>query len=433
MTAYGYIRKSRVHDEQRTISLDTQREAIMALAKAHGDDLTTERIFEDIDVSGRKDRSHRPGWNQLLTAVESGEASGVYGYSLSRFARSVPQVLDFFKLCKDQRVPVRMVRDSIDTSSATGRMTLTILAAVAEMEADVASERVKDAFQRKSEDDPTWKGPGNVPYGSMPGEDANTVLAAFEEARSFDGAARLLNEFGVPARAADSVWHGATVKGIVRRADPDRFAARKVGQGVRAGAGSFRLSRLLVCGQCQTVMTPSVDSRTGEVRYYCRRARVTPHGRGWVSEKVIIGAVAAEAEKARLLIRRRFIGTAHDEEKARRLEAKRARILDMAVDGMIDKADAQRRLAEVAEAERGLTTRRLVRRITRPMVIVDAVDDDGQVVAADSPRQVNDYLRRLLDRVVVESMRDPARRGPSKEPVRLTFHWLDPVLRSGAA
>ena len=98
--------------------------------------------------------------------------------------------------------------------------------------------------------------------------------------------------------------------------------------------------------------------------------------------------------------------------------------MDLAADGIIDKADAQRRLAEVVEDERGLATRRLVRRITRPKLIVDAVDDDGEVVPADSPRQVNDYLRRLLDRVVVESMRDLARRGPSKEPVRLTFHWL---------
>jgi DNA invertase Pin-like site-specific DNA recombinase len=436
VTAFGYVRKSRVHDPARTISPETQAEAIRALAKANGEDLPPDRILSDLDVSGRKGRDRRPGWDALLTAVESGEATSVYAYSLSRFARTVPQLLDFFRLCLGHGVPVRMVRDSIDTSSATGRMVLTILAAVAEMEADVASERVRDAFARKAKDDPDWKGPGNLPYGGMPGEDTGLVLGAFEAAQSYDGAARLLNERAVRTRGTasrPSVWHGSTVRGVLRRLDPERFGEEPVrdrrSRGVRAGAGEFNLSRLLVCGACGTVMTPSRDTRTREVRWYCRNARVDKgsHGRGWVSEKLLLPAVEDEAERAvrQLMERRVHVGSEDDEAKATALDAKEARILDLASDGLMTKDEARRRLGELGTARRGLAIRRTILRLTLPPIIVRA-----EGAEPSPPREVNAYLRRVLDRIVVESMADPARRGPSREPIRLAFDWRDASLRS---
>ena len=71
-----------------------------------------------------------------------------------------------------------------------------------------------------------------------------------------------------------------------------------------------------------------------------------------------------------------------------------------------------------------------VRRYRRPAVIADVTDDNGRVVAADSPERVNDYLRAILDRVVVKGMTVPARRGPSRSMPALRFEWRDPSLRS---
>ena len=39
MTAYGYIRKSVVHDAARMLSPEMQEDAIRALAARHGDDI----------------------------------------------------------------------------------------------------------------------------------------------------------------------------------------------------------------------------------------------------------------------------------------------------------------------------------------------------------------------------------------------------------
>lgn len=429
MTAYGYIRKSVVHDPARTLSPQTQEAAIRALAARHGDPDVA--VLSDLDVSGKKDRTRRPGWDELLRAVESGEAHAVYAYSLSRFARSVSQLAAFFDLCERQGVAVRVERDHIDTSTATGKLVGNVLASLAQFESDVASERVKDAFAARRQRDPEWAGPGSRSYGSLAGEDPGVVVAAFREAGSFDGAARLLNAAAVPARGRGAVWHGTTVSGVVRRSDPDAVGPA-TGRGAAAGPRDYRLARLLACGQCGHFMTPSLDRRRGEVRYYCNWAKVTSHGRGWVSEKNVLGAVAAEAERAQLMVRRLQVGSPDDEAEADRLEAKRGRVVEMYADGVIAKAARDAKLAEVAVAESRLTTRRWVRRITVPPLIVDATDDHGEVVPADPPGRVNDYLRRLLDRIVVLSMTEPARRGPSREATALRFEWRDPSLRSEA-
>jgi hypothetical protein len=91
--------------------------------------------------------------------------------------------------------------------------------------------------------------------------------------------------------------------------------------------------------------------------------------------------------------------------------------LDAAFEGVIDRAERDRRLADVDRERSKLTTRRVLRRITVP-----------PDVASDDPRRVNDYLRRLFTRVVVEDMSKPARRGPSKEPLSLLFEWLEPDM-----
>jgi DNA invertase Pin-like site-specific DNA recombinase len=423
MTAFGYIRKSVVHDEARMLSPETQEAAIRSLAARHAD--TDVVILSDLDISGRKDRRERPGWDELLHAVENGNASAVYAYSLSRFARSVSQLLEFFDLCRTKKVSVRMERDQIDTSTAMGTMTLTILAAIAEMEANVASERVKDAFIAKRLNDTEWRGPGNRKYGVHEGEDVDLLMAAFREAGSFDGAARILNERAVPTRRDDAVWHGTTVSAIVRREHPDEVAPTR-GRGAKAGRRNFRFARLLACGTCGTRLTGSLDGRSSTVRYYCHRAKVTPHVRGWLTEARLLPTIVAEAQRAARESRRHQKGNPDDEAALAALAAKRAVVIDFGVDGIIEKGEVQGRLADIAFEEAKLTSLRWLRRITIAPVFTDTVDDDGKTVMADDPARINDYLRRLFERVTVD-MSAPAGRGPASRSPTLHFEWRDPL------
>jgi DNA invertase Pin-like site-specific DNA recombinase len=414
MTAYGYIRKSVVHDPSRMLSPEMQEDAIRKLAAANGDENVV--ILSDLDVSGRKGRSRRPGWDELLRAVEDGEATAIYAYSLSRFARSVAQLADFFDLCDRQKVSIRVDRDHIDTKTATGKLVGNVLASLAQFEADVASERVKDAFATKRVKDPEWTGPGNKPYGAMDGEDAEVVLAAFRKAGSFDGAARVLNATGVPSRKPGGYWSGSGVRGIVKRLAPDEVGPY-VRRGSKAGVRSFRFAQVIACSECDSFLTGSHDTRRGDVRYQCARSRTVPHVRGWVNESKLMPVVKAEAERAAFAVRRLQKGSVEDEAALAVLAAKRTRILENYDDGLYDKPIRDEKLAAIADAESKLSAVRWIRRVTLPPDI-----------ETGDPERVNSYLRRLFDRATVD-MSQKAQRGPSKWVPTIDFEWRDPSMR----
>lgn len=395
-----------------------QEDAIRRLAKSYGDEDVT--ILSDLDVSGRKGRSARRGWDELLRAVESGEATAVYGYSLSRFARSVSQLADFFDLCERQHVAIHVDRDHIDTSTATGKLVGNVLASLAQFEADVASERVRDAFAVKRANDPTWRGPGQPGYGGRDGEDVRQVVDAFRRAGSFDAAARALNAQGVPCRVKDAVWSGSVVAAIVRRHAPDDVAPA-VTRGVAAGKSTFRFSRLLVCSECSHYLTGSRDSRRGDTRYACTRARTTPHGRGWVNESRLLPVIVAEWEHTIPRLRLEQVGSAEDEDKARSLAAERERVTLMFRKRYIDEQTLDRHMAEIATAESRLSARRWVKR-----------HDFPPDIANDDPAVVNRYLRGLWANVTVD-MSQRASRGPSHWTPTIAVEWRDLDLRADDA
>ena len=81
-------------------------------------------------------------------------------------------------------------------------------------------------------------------------------------------------------------------------------------------------------------MTGSRDTRRGDVRYACPRARVIPHVRGWVNESKLLPVIKAEAELATVSVQRMQRGTAEDEAKLAALAAKRTRVLENYEDGL---------------------------------------------------------------------------------------------------
>jgi hypothetical protein len=141
----------------------------------------------------------------------------------------------------------------------------------------------------------------------------------------------------------------------------------------------------------------------------CHHGSTLPHPRTSITERKVWPAVDAEVEHARLAIRRVRAGSRKDEAKLEALAAKRLRIGENYNDGVYDKAERDRRLAEVAKAEAGLTARRWVMQFTMPAD-----------VERDRPEVVNNYLRRLWDRVDL----DPVTFQPAR------FEWRDPSLRA---
>ncbi|MFQ3542835.1 recombinase family protein [Halobacillus rhizosphaerae] len=135
---YGYARVS-----SRGQNLDSQINQL----KVHG----CERIFKE-KVSGRK-KEDREQFNQLLETVEVDDAIVVT--KLDRFARSTKDALHTIDILNQKGVGLiilNMGGDKVNTSTAVGKLMITVLSGIAEFEADMIKERqlegISEAKQR---------------------------------------------------------------------------------------------------------------------------------------------------------------------------------------------------------------------------------------------------------------------------------------------
>ncbi|AUD13654.1 resolvase [Planococcus sp. MB-3u-03] len=97
-------------------------------------------IFQE-KVSGRK-TANREQFNNLLDAVCEGDTIVVT--KLDRFARSTKDALHTIELLNNKGVSLivlNMGGDRVDTSTAIGKLMITVLSGIAEFEADMIRER----------------------------------------------------------------------------------------------------------------------------------------------------------------------------------------------------------------------------------------------------------------------------------------------------
>lgn len=97
-----------------------------------------EKIFED-KVSGV--RSDRPGFSSLKAHLRSGDKLIVW--RLDRLGRSLNELITLVQELNSMGVAVQSLKDSttFDTSSATGKLVLGIIALLAEFEGNLVRER----------------------------------------------------------------------------------------------------------------------------------------------------------------------------------------------------------------------------------------------------------------------------------------------------
>jgi len=142
MKLAGYVRVST--DEQADgLSLETQEARLRAYCMAHGHKMVS--LYTDV-ISGKSAPRSRPGFGAALAAVDGDEADGVVALRLDRFSRSTRDTLQLAEAAQKSGWHLVSVNEMLDTSSAQGRFTLTILAALAQLEREQVSERTKVAL-----------------------------------------------------------------------------------------------------------------------------------------------------------------------------------------------------------------------------------------------------------------------------------------------
>lgn len=143
-------------------SLDAQFEAIKNEAEHRGYQMV--RHFSDEGKSGKNTKG-REEFRKMLNCIKDGSdgVSYVFVFKLSRFGRNAADVLNSVQLMQDYGVNLYCVKDGIDSASATGKLMISVLSAVAEIERENISEQTMAGRQQKARDG-KWNG-GFAPYG----------------------------------------------------------------------------------------------------------------------------------------------------------------------------------------------------------------------------------------------------------------------------
>lgn len=126
----GYVRVSKADGSQ---SLDLQKDALIAAAVHEG------QTYSD-HASGKKD--DRPGLEACLKALRMGDVLVVW--KLDRLGRSLHHLVRIVTMLSERGIGLRVLTRqgaAIDTTTAAGRLSFGIFAALAEFESELIRER----------------------------------------------------------------------------------------------------------------------------------------------------------------------------------------------------------------------------------------------------------------------------------------------------
>ena len=142
-------------------SLDAQRARLKAFADFNGFEIVGE--YEDAGKSG-KSIEGRTEFNQMMEDIKSGKdgVSFVLVFKLSRFGRNAADVLSTLQVMQDYDVNLICVEDGIDSSKDAGKLMISVLSAVAEIEREnIRIQTMEGRIQKAREG--RWNG-GFAPY-----------------------------------------------------------------------------------------------------------------------------------------------------------------------------------------------------------------------------------------------------------------------------
>jgi DNA invertase Pin-like site-specific DNA recombinase len=221
MKAIAYVRVSTQGQVDEGVSLAAQEAKLRAWAELNNAESV--RVFRDEGISGGR-ADNRPGLQAALAAVEAGDALVVY--SLSRLSRSTRHLLTLADDLRERRVNLVSLSEKIDTTSATGELVFTLLAALAQFERSLARERTRAALAyKRTKHEKTG---GDVPFGYSSRAGRLTpkareqaaiadIIGRRQRGESLRAICAGLEASGIRRKGGAAAWHPEAVKRILAR------------------------------------------------------------------------------------------------------------------------------------------------------------------------------------------------------------------------
>ncbi len=221
MKLVGYARVSTV-DQADNTSLEDQKTRILSYGVAMGHEVVN--CFSE--VASGKQAGNRPEFQTAIALLKSGGADGLIVAKLDRLGRNVRDILQFVDEVITPLGKSLVILDlQIDTSTPSGRMVLTMMGAMAEMERAVIRERVERGRQAKADRGGYAFGAPPIGKKAVEGElvpdelEQETIATIFRQRRSGKSPQKIadyLNAQNIPTKRGGT-WHHSTVRKVLGR------------------------------------------------------------------------------------------------------------------------------------------------------------------------------------------------------------------------
>lgn len=210
-------------------SLDAQKSRMKAFADYN--DYEIIREYQDAGKSGRSIEG-RAQFMQMLDDIkaEKDGVSYVLVFKLSRFGRNAADVLSSLQIMQDYGVNLICVEDGIDSSKDAGKLIISVLSAVAEIEKENIRVQTMEGRMQKAREG-RWNG-GFAPYGYdlkdgklyINEEEAEAIRIIFDQYIHTDsgsiGIAKYLANHGIQKRprqnGTNPLFDAALIRNIIK-------------------------------------------------------------------------------------------------------------------------------------------------------------------------------------------------------------------------
>ncbi|MBR0377291.1 MAG: recombinase family protein [Lachnospiraceae bacterium] len=224
-------------------SLEAQKTRMRAFA-----DYNNYQIVREYEDAGRSGRSieGREQFRQMISDIQSDRdgISFVLVYKLSRFGRNAADVLNTLQIMQDFGVNLICVEDGIDSSKDAGKLIISVLSAVAEIEKENIRTQTMEGRMQKAREG-RWNG-GQAPYGYrlekggllyIEEEEAKAIRVMFDQYVNTDlganGIAKYLENHGIHKIPRQNSTNELFAAGVIRRMLANPVYVGKIAYGRR--------------------------------------------------------------------------------------------------------------------------------------------------------------------------------------------------------
>ncbi|MDZ7370220.1 MAG: recombinase family protein [candidate division KSB1 bacterium] len=217
-----YIRVSTEDQAREGYSIAAQKSKLQAYCLSQGWEI--EDFYIDDGYSAKD--LNRPEMKRMIKNIQKGLIDCVLVYRLDRLTRSVLDLYKLLEIFEKHNCKFKSATEVYDTTTAMGRMFITIVAALAQWERENIGERVKIGLYQKVKEG-GWHG-GRTPYGYRQGEEGDNLEIDEEEAKTvrliYDlylsgkgdhRIAGILNRMGRRTRNGNE-WTGKVIRDILQ-------------------------------------------------------------------------------------------------------------------------------------------------------------------------------------------------------------------------